>query len=73
MKEVGGIKVISYLSTDLANIALSHLAYDLEGAVISHSKRKKFASIQPAVHEVKCKRASLISTCVGLLDCCITM
>ena len=51
MKEVGGIKVISYLSTESANIALSHVAYDLEGAVISHSKRKKFASIQAAVHE----------------------
>ena len=35
MKEVEGIKVISYLSSDSANIALSHVAYDLEGAVIT--------------------------------------
>ena len=64
MKEVEGIKVISYLSSDSANIALSHVAYDLEGAVISHSKRKKFASIQPAVHEFK------MQTCLAYQHMC---
>ena len=43
-KEVGGITVRSYLSTGSANIILSHEAYDLEGVVISHLKKKKFAS-----------------------------
>ena len=44
-EEVEEIKVRPYLSTESANIALSHEAYDFEGVVISHLKWKKFASI----------------------------